>query len=866
MAEIGNIFLPNILSPFDVSAIVENLVKFRQKILTDPLNNRKNLIQEKQKALSTLKSNVIDLLATAQILSSQISYKVFKPVLTNITGSENPSNIISVSAGPDAVASNFDVKVNQLAQAWKVKSESFSSSSVTLSSLGVTTGEIIAIKGTDKGDAKVLRLDPNWTISQLRDKINELNAGVTAYLVNEGSGVRLIIAGTKTGESREFMTLADVSGNALQKLRLTVTPVTLINKYYPSDSTTYQSDAFTKKDVVVGTLLGLNTASNEAPSGTITIQGTDGISFQVSIDLNARTLEQIAADINNAAIANGSIVRATILEEGGMSRLKITNVSTTNPPSDSNHVLETLGVLAQNYSNVVSAGQNAQISIDGNIFESPDNTFTSEETGITGVTFTALRESTDTIRVSITRDIDRIIKYFQDLAESWNRVVDFIKSQITFDEKRKSAGPLSGESVLLAVDSAMRRALSGIIEIPQMDASFKTYSIASLGLSLDREGKLSVDASKLRSALEADFEGVVRALTSTIQKKIVSNEFNPNDPDNPTDTNPLGISGEILVNGKSVVIYSGDTLRQIAQKINSASDTARAYIKLFLRVLSDNTVVKKYKLIIENLQSGLPDLKEVSVSGSVLSDLGLASSSTFITKNKVSLYVLKTDTFFSDTQPVRNVVDQDSSTSDTANNISGAITFKLQDGTSVTTSVIDISSDSLSDIVTKINSAAGSSIAEVKTTVVDGKVKYYIQISGVSTDPNDWSVINPDDTPDDRKLLLQFLGILKKDENDESFDKGFAERLRENLAAVTGSRGAIGSTESRFQGELTGIDKDLERISKEIEEFRASLYQRWARANQLIAQMNNMLQFFRMLSSALIQGVSNPFISSGQKK
>jgi hypothetical protein len=281
------------------------------------------------------------------------------------------------------------------------------------------------------------------------------------------------------------------------------------------------------------------------------------------------------------------------------------------------------------------------------------------------------------------------------------------------------------------------------------------------------------------------------------------------------------------------------------------SDTARAYIK---------SVSGQYKLIVENLQIGLPDLKEVS--GNVLSDLGLASTS-FITKNKVSLYILKTDTFFSDTQPVRNVVDQDSSTSDiTTNGISGTITFKLQNGTTVTTSGINISSDpldSLYDIATKINSAAGSSIAEVKTTVVDGKVKYYIQIGGVSTDPADWS----DSTGG---KLLQFLGILKKDENDESFDKGFAERLRENLAAVTGSRGAIGLTESRFQGELTGIDKDLERISEEIEQFRASLYQRWARANQLIAQMNNMLQFFRMLSSALIQGVSNPFISSGQKK
>jgi hypothetical protein len=275
------------------------------------------------------------------------------------------------------------------------------------------------------------------------------------------------------------------------------------------------------------------------------------------------------------------------------------------------------------------------------------------------------------------------------------------------------------------------------------------------------------------------------------------------------------------------------------------SDTARAYIK---------SVSGQYKLIVENLQIGLPDLKEVSEN--VLSDLGLASSSTFITKNKVSLYILKTDTFFSDTQPVRNVVDQDPSTSDTVNNISGTITFKLQDGTTVTTSVIDISSDSLSDIVTKINSAAGSSIAEVKTTVVDGRLKYYIQISGVITDPADWS----DSTGG---KLLQFLGILKKDENDQSFNKGFAERLRANLASLSTSNGAIGAAESRFQGELTGISKDLERISEEIEQYRAFLYERWGRANRLIAQINSMSQIFRMISASLIQGVSNPFFSSG---
>jgi Flagellar hook-associated protein 2 C-terminus. len=343
MAEIGNIFMPNILSQFDVSAIVESLVKLRQKILTDPLNTRKSLIQQKQEALLTLKNNLVELLASAQVLSSQISYKVFKPVLTNITGSENPSNIISVSAGPGAVASNFDVQVNQLAQAWKVSSAVFSSSSVTLSSLGVTSGEKIVIKGTDKANAKVLRLDPNWTISQLRDKINELNAGVTAYLVSEAGGVRLIIAGTKTGESREFMTLADVSGNALQDLGLT--NGTLSRKYDTLPSGTYQSDAFTKKDEIVGSLLGL--ASGEAPSGTVTINGTP-----VSIDLNTMTLE----DIKNAINASGSGATASIVEEGGTFRLKIDSVTSI---SDDNNVLETLGVLAQNYSNVVTAGQNS---------------------------------------------------------------------------------------------------------------------------------------------------------------------------------------------------------------------------------------------------------------------------------------------------------------------------------------------------------------------------------------------------------------------------------------------------------------------------------------------------------------------------
>jgi flagellar capping protein FliD len=807
MAELGNIFMPNILSSFDVSTIVENLVKLREKILTDPVNQRKSLLQEKRDALQTLKTNVLDLLSSAQIASSYVSYKVFSASLSNLTGTENPSNILSVSTGPEAVPSNFDVQVIQTAQSWKVGSSVFASADITLGSIGISSGNIIEIKGSNTANAKVLRLDPDWTIKQLRDKINELNAGVTAYLVNEGGGVRLVISATKTGADREFITLADVNSIALQNLGFT--NGALSGKH--QTSTTYLSDVFTKKDVAVGSLIGLN--PGEAPSGTISINGRS-----ISIDLNTMTLENIRDAIN----LSGSGATASVVQEGGVYRLKIDNVTSI---SDPDHVLETLGVLAQGFQNTISTGQNAQISIDGTIFQSPDNTFTPDETGISGITFTALKSSTDIIRVTVSRDISKIVNYFKNLVDAWNKVMDFINEQIKFDEKTGKAGPLSGEFVLLSVESTMKRAFSGIVEVGQPDGSVKTFTIDKLGFSIDREGKLSLDTSKLSELLQTDFDNTVRALTSIVSQKVVSSGFG-------SDTTALGLSGEILVNGKSVVINPSDTLRDIALKINSSSDTARAYIK---------TESGQYKLVIENLAGGLPSLAEVS--GTILSDLGLASSS-FLIKNKVNLTILNTDSFFFRNQPLRNSLDSNSSTSDTTNNISGSLIIPLSGGGTITVPVVDISVDTLDSLASAINTAAGSTIAQVKEAVVNGQTKYYIQLSGVDTDPAKWG---------GNQNLLQFLGILKKDENEKNFYTGFAERLRAGLADILSSKGSIGATEDRFDTELSGIDKELSNISDEIERYRAFLYERWSRANALMFQIRGISQFLGITLGTLVQ-------------
>lgn len=812
MAELGNLFMPNILSPFNVSDIVENLVELRKKILSQQVQERKSLLEERSDAISRLRTMALDFLSASQAIAANLSYKVFAPKLTNITGSEDPKNILSASTSSEAVQGNFDVQVLQMARSWKTGSSTFANADVTLASLGVTPSSKIVIKGTDTSNAKVLEVDPNWTLKQLRDKINELNVGLTAYLQNVPGGVQLVISSSKTGASREYMTLVDSAGNTFAALGFFAAgPDTIKNQ----SGSSALSDAFTKKDQKVGELLGF--APGNAPSGTVLVDGNP-----VSIDLNTMTLEDIANAINS--VSPGT---AQVIQEDSVFRLKI---NSTNLDDNGTTVLKTLGLLSRDFQNVIASGQNAQISIDGNIFSSPDNTFTPEETGISGITFTALRASTDIIRVSISRDIDRIMKYFNDFVEGWNKIIDFINEQVKFNEKTGKAGPLSGDFSISATRSAMRRAFSGFLEVGQADGSVKLISIQDLGFSIDRDGKLSLNSLKLSQALQTDFETTVRALTSAVSEKVISNSFS-------SDTTSLGFSGEILVEGKSVVVNPSDTLRDIALKINSASDSVRAYVK---------TVSGNKKLVVEKLSGGLPSIAEVS--GNLLVALGLGNSTQFNIKNIVNTNTVRTGMFYSDTAPVRNAIDSDTSTPDTSNNLSGILQIPLANGSTINVSV-DISTDSLNDIANNINTAAGSNIASVKQ---EGN-RYYIEISGVKTDPADWG--------SDPNLLEQFLGILKRQENKESAKLGFGEHTRREIGDLLSSKGAIGASKERIETELTGIDQKLAKIEEEVESYRALLYARWARANQIMSYTRSIMAFFQAISQQLVQGAQNPFLS-----
>jgi len=104
------------------------------------------------------------------------------------------------------------------------------------------------------------------------------------------------------------------------------------------------------------------------------------------------------------------------------------------------------------------------------------------------------------VDVSVTRDLDASVNAVKSFASTYNAAVDF------YDQQRSSKGPLfangSLRSMLSSMSSVMLTGVTGL-------CSSNPYSRAALvGVSLTKEGKLEVDASKLKDALTTNLRDV----------------------------------------------------------------------------------------------------------------------------------------------------------------------------------------------------------------------------------------------------------------------------------------------------------------------------------------------------------------------
>jgi flagellar hook-associated protein 2 len=241
-------------------------------------------------------------------------------------------------------------------------------------------------------------------------------------------------------------------------------------------------------------------AANDTLSGTLTIQGH---TFNVDSADNNNTLSSLSAAINAAAIG----VTASVITDSSGSRLSI--VSGTSGAAGQLTISASLTDASSNPVTFPSGsgqvGQDAKLTVDGVSVTSPSNTVT---TVIPGITFQLLALSTTPVQVQITDDTTGIGTAINSLVSAYNKVIGDINTQ----EGKDSSGnpePLMGSPVL----AQLQGALTGSLFTGAASGSIK--NITQLGISMNNDGTLTLNADTLNSALNSHLADVTGFLQNS---------------------------------------------------------------------------------------------------------------------------------------------------------------------------------------------------------------------------------------------------------------------------------------------------------------------------------------------------------------
>lgn len=226
-------------------------------------------------------------------------------------------------------------------------------------------------------------------------------------------------------------------------------------------------------------------------SGQTFSAGTLSFTFGTAAPLtvavaNGDTLAQVASKINAAGIGvNASVVSGV---DGDRLMLAGTNSGAANG--------FTLGVgttgLTEDTAKKITA-KDALITVDGINLASSTNTFATQ---IPGLTFNA--QSLGSTTVNVQTDNAKVISGVQAFVDAYNAVVSEIKKDTSYDATSKTAQPLTGDTAARSILSTLNTVRTAT---PASLTSSTIQTLSALGITVQASGQLSLDTTKLTSAL-----------------------------------------------------------------------------------------------------------------------------------------------------------------------------------------------------------------------------------------------------------------------------------------------------------------------------------------------------------------------------
>ncbi len=372
-------------SGLDVAGLVKKLVAAESQPLT-VLDRKEALIQAKLSAYGSFKSALSSFQSAMSGLANLSKFQTFKAT------SADPS-VVTSSAAFNAVPGSYGIEVSLLAQANKLRSKTFAdvTSSIGTGTLtfqfGKVSGTSFTVNSEKTAQSVTISAAQN-SVSGIRDAVNAANIGVTAAILNDGTGNRLVFTSKDTGENNSLkVTVADtsdasntddvglsqlaydVAGTAGNGKNLTES-IAGQNASLKVDGITISKASNSVTDVVQGVTLNLLKPSAAGVATTVVVaRDIDAVKTSINAFVKAyNDINKTVKDLTsyNAQTKQGSILQGDASAVSVLAQIRKTLNSTLTGLGGTYTVLSQVGISFQKDGTLLLDATKLQKAVDTN--------------------------------------------------------------------------------------------------------------------------------------------------------------------------------------------------------------------------------------------------------------------------------------------------------------------------------------------------------------------------------------------------------------------------------------------------------------------------------------------------------------------
>jgi len=339
----------------------------------------------------------------------------------------------------------------------------------------------------------------NDALEELNSKIIALNDLIDKFRTAKGGGV------SKRSASSDASVASAAVTSAASNSTLGVTVTSVASAGVGSFIDSYADG---------NALFAPNT--NASTTATITVQvGTGANQANISVDVtNTTTVQQFVDAFNSNSSANGRANASIVKIAENDYRVVISSLKTGLADGQLAFVVPSsasFGGSSNLQNTTLDQATNAVFNVSG-IGSSITRTTNSISDLLSGVTLQITK--TGTASITVTDDAETTADSFKEIFDAFNDIVSFVKenSTITQDKSSKDGAQVYGSLASTRVDdnllSAFRENLLGAVS----SSSGAVQSSGDLGIITNRDGTISIDMEKFKSAVSSDSTGATDLL------------------------------------------------------------------------------------------------------------------------------------------------------------------------------------------------------------------------------------------------------------------------------------------------------------------------------------------------------------------